>query len=252
MRILVIDDYHLSDGLFIRHLGGRIAEAGREAGPMVILHGSGEAAERALEAEGVVLPLGRKDGLLPMETDAQRRIVVGAARASNRQLAAALTDAKVPAVALSGSDRRILYMDAAGRLVASPSPWLAQLARRGAVPVISSVADLGTGEGREVHPLDAAVALGGVAGSPFQQAAAQQAAAHQGREPSVALCLFPLPGTLEGLEDAPTLTLDTLTERLRQPLGALRRAVESLLEVQVTDAAGAVFPQNPRGPRVIA
>lgn len=159
MHVLYLDRYHLGDPLFLT----RLAQAVRQRSEgLVLVHGAAEAGERALEAEGT-FPEWR-GGVLAVETAAQRATVERAARTLNRQIAAALTEAGVPAFRADGASRGLLRVTGAGVEV-GPAGWVGALAEQGAVPVVAALVPGEGGAAREVDPLRVAVALAGALGA---------------------------------------------------------------------------------------
>lgn len=133
MLVLYLDRYHLGDLLFLTGFAREVRMLGA---PAVLVHGSGEAAERALEAEGRFLE--RRGGLLVAEAPEERAAVARAARELNRRIAHALNDAGVPAVRLEAHGRGLLRASGEG-VEAGNAGWLGPLVRQGAVPVVASL-----------------------------------------------------------------------------------------------------------------
>ena len=177
--VILLDAYHLGDPLF---LAGFTRDVGRrdQSAPHLFVHGGGEAAERALEAQGV--PVKREAGVLVVHGQEEALVVERAARERCREITAALNEAGVPAVRFTGADRGLLRRTDAG--VEARADWLLALARQGAVPVVTAlVAGEEGGLLREVAPGDAAVAIAragglrlGLLGSASGDAEAEQGA----------------------------------------------------------------------------
>ena len=124
-RIIAVSRRLTEDLLFWEQLGRRLKPSPES--PLLIFHGPGEVTERILEGDGLAF-----DSAL--STDNGRRALEDAFRTENRQAAAALTEAGVPAVALMGTDRRLLTG-------ASPRfDLLSPLAASGTVPVLGLLA----------------------------------------------------------------------------------------------------------------
>ncbi len=154
LYLVLLDDRHLADLLFVQALGRLAAGSGL---PLVFVHGEGGLVARALEARG------HFPGD-PVSDDLRREIAgagVAAHRARTQALTRRLTDAVVPAVGVQGSDRRLLVRRADGGVEAPGAAWLADLVGRGAVPVVGLVArDDGPGaDAGEAVPVAAGEAL---------------------------------------------------------------------------------------------
>ena len=150
MLVVYLDPYFLGDPLFVPGLARDVAARGTG---LVLVHGSGERGERALES------LGR----MPTAThgvwhaaDAEGRgAVERAVRVLNREITHELNEAGVSGIGLLGSDRGLLKQ-VDGRVVAGRAGWLGDLASRGVVAVVAAMA---TVDGVEVE-VDAARAAG--------------------------------------------------------------------------------------------
>jgi len=152
MYLLCIDDYHLSDPLFIDQLAREMSQARPNLPPVALIHGSGEAAERALEGKGVFRE--RMGGILNVASAEEAAVVDRATREANQKLVDSLTDAVLPAVSIPGDARGLLIHDpeaAIGEVRAGAVAWLRQLVEQEAIPVVSALArDPETGGAREV------------------------------------------------------------------------------------------------------
>ena len=146
MYLVLLDAFHLDDLLFLGALGRLMAAAPQ---PVVLIHGDGGLAARALEAKGYF-----PGDALSAEALA---LVAAAHQQQNRRLVGALTDAGIPAVGLLGSDRRMLVQTAGGEVLAGKATWLGELVSRGAVPVVAALAQDGVAV---PVPVPAAAALG--------------------------------------------------------------------------------------------
>ena len=153
--LLYLDDYHAGDGLFLQRLARSLS---RPAGvSCLIVHGSGEHAERMLEAEGLFLK--RTSGLLPVQTTAEHQIVERAIEETNRKIVKLLADAVVPAVGIVGNRRRLLVLKD-GLVGAQNVTWLRKLASKGVIPVVAAYArESDSNRTGEVPLNDAVVAL---------------------------------------------------------------------------------------------
>ena len=149
MLLVPLDPYDLGDPLFLTQLARDLAHRG---GGGVLVHGSGEAGERALEATGAVARI--HDGVWAVETPEQAAVVERAARELNRRVVHELNEVGVSAVRVAGADRGLLKTDGAG-LVAGPVGWVRDLAERGAAVVVASLV---AGKGPELREVDALAA----------------------------------------------------------------------------------------------
>ncbi|HEX8386394.1 MAG TPA: acetylglutamate kinase, partial [Rubricoccaceae bacterium] len=103
MLLVLLGPYHLGDPLFVSALARDLAA--RKEG-LVLVHGSGEAGERALESRGVFPEA--KGGVWQTASDDERADVERSARDLNRRLVHELTEAGVPAVRVMAADRGLL------------------------------------------------------------------------------------------------------------------------------------------------
>ena len=148
MTVVYLDPYHLGDPLFVSGLARDLAARG--AG-LVLVHGSGERGERALES------LGRApratDGTWDTEDAEGAAAVERAARELNREIVHELNEQGVASIRATGADRGLLKRRE-GQVEAGRTAWLADLVRQGVVVVVASlVEDAGT-----LHEADAATA----------------------------------------------------------------------------------------------
>jgi hypothetical protein len=140
--VLYFDAYSLGDPLFATALGRDVKARG--AG-LVLVHGSGEAGERALEAAGAWPSA--DSGVWRVSTDAEADAVERAVRDLNRRLSHEINEAGAAVVGVVG--RGLLRVDpsvgsgtAAGR-----TDWLADLVGKGATAVVASMASSPGGGG---------------------------------------------------------------------------------------------------------
>ena len=154
--LVYLDAYHLDDLLF---LPGLARMMGRQRGlSCLLVHGSGEQAERLLEAEGLFPE--RKEGRVQVRTAAEAALVERAARQVNRQIVGVLTEEGVPAVGVQGIDRGLLRKSDDGRVTTGSINWLKDLTTKRAVPVVSAlVEDARAGRAYEVPLRHATLAL---------------------------------------------------------------------------------------------
>ena len=147
MFVFFLDAYHLGDPLFLTGLA-RDLKARHDAGGegVVIVHGVGEAAERAIEATGRE-PV-RVAGALQTPTAQDAALVERAGRDLNRQIVHELNDAGVHAIRVTGADRGLVRPDG----TVGKTEWLATLARQRGVAVVVSLAPEADGTLREADP----------------------------------------------------------------------------------------------------
>jgi acetylglutamate kinase len=158
LYVVYLDRHHLGDDLFLKSLAQHFAEAGAQAPPCVLVHGSGEKVERTLEAQGYFPD--RSGGVLAVETEEQRRLVERAVREVNQEIVATLTDEVVSTVGIQGVDRGLLHKAPGEPLKASNTGWLSALLKQHVVPVVSALVDApDTGTVQEVPAVETVRAL---------------------------------------------------------------------------------------------
>lgn len=220
--VLYLDAAHLADALFVQSLARAFGSAGGHAPAAVVVHGSGEAAERLLEGEGVFVE--RVGGVLQVTSPAEAALVERATRLVNRHLAGLFTDAVVPSVGLVGTDRRLLAARADGTVAVRQAEMLRRLVGQRVLPVVGAVAVDDEGRAGEVAPIEVAVAV------------AQ--AFEAGEAAVVFFTRTSLPGILEGRSPRPRVGLDELPAAGVVPEPeAVRRVVEAGLPVLLTNTA---------------
>lgn len=234
LYVVYLDRHHLGDDLFLKSLAQHFAEAGAQAPPCVLVHGSGEKVERTLEAQGYFPD--RSGGVLEVETEEQRRLVERAVREVNQEIVATLTDEVVSTVGIQGVDRGLLHKAPGEPLEASNTGWLSALLKQHVVPVVSALVEApDTGKVQEVPAVEAVRALA------------------QGLEASFdpVVCVLAsgdVPGESEG-ETPASIEADALTEEA-VPEPAVARHLAPHLPVLVTDAQGLLGGSRVRGARV--
>ena len=98
--VLFLDDWHAADVLFIQGLSRALGETIPIPAP-IIMHGSGEHADRLLATHGVSRT--RRDGVLQVASAVEHALVEQALCSVNRKIVNRFTDAMVPAVGVIGS-----------------------------------------------------------------------------------------------------------------------------------------------------
>ena len=147
--LVYLDAYHLGDPLFLRGFAGDVKA---HVGPLILVHGSGEEAERALEARGL-LTEEEKNG------PAAQQLIERAIRDLNRRIVHELNDAGVPAVGVFGVDRGLLRRSGRRDVEAGTVDWLVALARQGGIPVVGGLVGTSADEFTEADPAQVLVAL---------------------------------------------------------------------------------------------
>lgn len=159
--LLLLDAYHLGDPLFVTGLARDLAARGEGA---VLVHGSVERGERALESLGA-LPTA-EDGAWTVADDDQAAAVERATRDLNREIVHELNEAGVAAIRVIGADRGLLKQEGEA-VIASKASWLGGLVEQGVVAVVAALVEpLGSGPLCEVDAAAAAAALADVLGQP--------------------------------------------------------------------------------------
>ncbi|PAP77418.1 hypothetical protein [Rubrivirga marina] len=135
MLVVYLDPYFLGDPLFVPGLAQDLAA--REGG-LVLVHGSGERGERALES------LGRMptavDGVWQTDDAESRETIERAIRDLNREIVHELNEAGVSAIRVMGADRGLLKSPN-GALVAGRTGWLGDLVGQGVVAVVAALVE---------------------------------------------------------------------------------------------------------------
>lgn len=133
MTVVYLDPYFLGDPLFVPGLARDLAARG--AG-LVLVHGSGERGERALESLGR-MPR-QSDGVWETDDEAGRAAVERATRELNRELAHELNEQGVASIRALAADRGLVKADGAG-VAPGRTAWLGDLVRQGVVAVVASL-----------------------------------------------------------------------------------------------------------------
>lgn len=235
--VLYLDHYHLGDVLFLQSLARSFAGAGAAAPPAVIVHGSGEEAERMLEGEGYFTE--RVGGVLQVGSPEEAALVEQAVRRVNRQVVGLFTDAVMAAVGVLGTDRGLIRRDPEGALVLHRSQWLLDLVYRRVVPVVGAWARTDGGEGGEVPLADVVCTF----------------AAAMGGATVVFFTNTRLPGVMEGRAPRPEVRLaELLAAADRPPVpepDALRNVVAAGVPVLLTNPTRLVEKGGPSGTRIV-
>lgn len=234
--LIYLDTYHLGDLLFVPGLARMMARRQRKRPPCLFVHGSGEQAERLLEAEGLFPE--RKDGLIQVRTAAEAALVERAVRQVNRQIVAAFTEEGVPAVGVQGLDRGLLHLNTDGLVTAGRIDWLQDLIARQAVPVLSAlVQDARTGHAREAH-----------------LHAATRALAHTWHADAAIVVFFTRndqPGVLDGEAPAPERAFDAVPDTSLADPEAVQAIAAAGFSVLLTSPAGLFGGQDVRGTQIL-
>lgn len=154
MLLVYLDPYLLGDPLFLTQLARDLAHRG---GGALLVHGSGEAGERAIEATGAIAR--QREGVWDVDTPELEATVERATRELNRQIVHELNEAGVPAIRVIGADRGLLKQ-AEGRVAAGRTEWLASLVQQGVVGVVAALV---ASDGDALVEVDAVAAVGALA-----------------------------------------------------------------------------------------
>lgn len=229
--LLYLDDFHAGDALFVRSLAQALARMADRR--VLILHGPGEHAERALEGEGIFRD--RSGGLMPVETPAEHALLERALRHANRKITGAMTDAVVPAVGVIGHERG-LFRIVDGQLQAGNVDWIEALARQSVVPVVAAfAADAATGKTGEVTlPLAAEALL--------------EALAMRGR--IIFFTKTNLPGIMKTGRSEETVALDELNAAFVADAEAIAHVASKNIPILLTNSTALAASGGPTGTTV--
>ena len=170
--VLYLDPYFLGDPLFLAGFARDVAA--RPTG-LVVVHGSGERGERALEALGR-LPEA-EDGVWDTRDDEGRSVVERATRDLNREITHELNEAGVATVGALGADRGLLKQ-VDGEIVTGRTSWVGDLVRQRVTVVVASLVDAG-GDVVEVDAARAAGRLAAALGEPLVALTTRSVAAEE-------------------------------------------------------------------------
>lgn len=231
VNLLYLDDYHAGDVLFVQSLARSLARmTGRR---IVLVHGAGEHAERALEAEGIFRK--REGGVLPVESAAEHALVERALRHVNRKITSVLTDAVVPAIAVMGSERGLFRIHE-DKLTAENIGWLEALVLQGVIPVLAAYAvESESGRTGEVPIYNAIHALA-------------QAFSRSTR--TVAFTKTNLPGIMKGGSPEEEGTIDEIDAGIVADIEGVRYLVSESQSVLLTNTTRLSDSDGPTGTRI--
>lgn len=248
LYLVHLDRTHLGDPTFVQSLAQAYSRATPGDPASLIVHGSGEKLERTLEAQGVFPE--RVDGVLQVETDAQRRLAERAVREVNQELVGTLTDEVVSTVGVQGVDRSLLRRDADGSVVSGTVGWLEALLKQRVLPVVSALApdaapnaapDAASGDGRatvvEIPTHEAVRALADGLSDAFDPVA-------------VVFTTSGRPGIVPDAEPLDVAGPDAVTDADVAAPDDVRRLVDTGLPVLVTNVKGFFADDGPSGTRV--
>lgn len=154
MIVLLLDAYHLGDPLFLTGLARDLKTRG---GGAVLVHGTAERGERALEGLGF-LPES-VGGVWDVPTLEAAVALERAGRDLNREIAHEINEAGVASVRVIGADRGLLRLSD-DRLEAGQTGWVDELVRQGVVVVVAAFV---AKEAQALHEVDAAAAAAALA-----------------------------------------------------------------------------------------
>lgn len=224
LHLLVLDPSHQEDTGFVRLLGRALAEGGPRC---LLIHGGGTRAARLLEATGA-----------PPGGTPPPALVERALREENRKIVGLLTDAGVPAVGVHGLDRGWLRPGDDGAVRVNEPAWVAALAARGVLPVLSTLAHDAEERATELDAVAVVEAVGKVLETEQMTV--------------VVFARNNRPGLAHDGAWLPAVPLDALPggsaplERSR-----LRRLCEGAPPVLLTSPFGLAAPSGPRGTRLL-
>ena len=155
--VVYLDPYFLGDPLFVPGLARDLAARGSG---VLLVHGSGERGERALEALGDVPT--SDGGVWRTRGLEGEQAVERAARELNREIHHELNEAGVATIRVAGSDRGLLR-PVGGALEVGNAAWLSQSLAQGVTAVLVSLVRVG-GRALEVDPATAAGRLSAALG----------------------------------------------------------------------------------------
>lgn len=231
LTLVYLDDYHAGDALFVQSLGRSLARMRRRQ--VVMVHGSGEHAQRALEAEGIFRE--RENGLLPVETPEEHALVERALRYANRRITGVFTDAVVPAVGIIGTERG-LFRIRDGVIRVENVGWIEALARQGVVPVVAAFAeDVSSGRTGEV---------------PVYRAIEALAAAFESTARAVVFTKTNLPGIMKGSTPEAVATADSLDDAIVEDTDAVSYLASIHLPILLTNTTRLSDEGGPIGTRI--
>lgn len=231
--ILFLDAYHAGDVLFLQSLSRAMARRAWSPAPIVV-HGSGEHAERLLESHGIFRS--RSGGVLQIESAREHALVERALRSLNRKIVAILTDAVVASVGVIGAQRNVFAVDGE-ELRAPGASRVQEIAAQGVVPVVAANA---RHEGTEAT------------GEPALTQAVDALARALQRARQVEIVLFTttnLPGVMHGGSPKAEAEIEELRGCVADP-EALAALVESGRRVLVTNSNRLSDPEGPVGSRI--
>ncbi|MEF8815866.1 amino acid kinase family protein [Salinibacter sp.] len=236
LYLLYLDRHHLGDELFLKSLAQHFSNAGPEAPPCVLVHGSGEKVERTLEAQGYFPE--RTDGVLDVETEDQRRLVERAVREVNQEIVAALTDEVVSTVGIQGVDRGLFQGGGDAPLRAENVGWLSALLKQHVLPVVSALVETPDADVREVGTEEALGALAEALGDSFEPVACVLTTADAAG----------LPDEGEGVRAE--VDIGGVDEEPVPEPAAVRRLAAADVPVLITNLQGLLRGASPTGTRV--
>lgn len=159
-RVYKVGGPALEDPALVAPLAAEVRRAG---GAVVLVHGGGRQVERALQAQGTKSRF--VGGRRVTTPEAMRVVEMVLSGAVNKDLAASLTAAGVPAVGVSGRDAALLSarvlpaLGRVGRPERAEATLLRALVAAGFVPVVSPVSAGPAGQALNVNADEAALAI---------------------------------------------------------------------------------------------
>ena len=149
MIVLLLDAYHLGDPLFLTGLARDLKTRG---GGAVLVHGTAERGEHALE--GLGLHPEAVSGVWDVPTSEAAVALERAGRDLNREIAHEINEAGVASVRVIGADRGLLRLSD-DHLEVGQTGWVDELVRQGVVVVVAALV---AKDAEALHEVDAAAA----------------------------------------------------------------------------------------------
>ena len=234
MYLIYLDDYHLDDLLYMPSLAQQMGRMRHARPACLFVHGSGEQADRLLEAEGLFPE--REGGVVQARTPEEAALVERARRQVNRRVVGALTEEGVHAVGFQGADRGLLKVDDEGTVTTGRATWLKDLVEKRAVPVVSARAQRTAAAARAVPVPAATVALVRALG-----------------EADLVVVFFTRtnePGIIEAERPLSNLPLDALPDAIVPDSEAVHTVVTADIPVLLTSVRGLFSADEPQGTRI--
>lgn len=133
--LLCLTTPHLDDRLVLQNLARFRAQAAAPP-PVLVVHSSGRAIDRALEAAGVLVA--PPAGVYQATTAEEAATIDRTLRQVSQRLVAVMADQGVPAVGLQGGERGLLRRSQDGTMVAGAVTGLLDAMQKGVLPCVAA------------------------------------------------------------------------------------------------------------------